>query len=191
MSQSSKQPMSGLRSVKRDFSSNAIPPSSSSTNAKSEDAKSLSAQDRRFKMIQEALAGHTPSDNIFKAPGNSLSEGISKNKRSSSSQEEPETKRRRMPSAWKSAAESSSATQATSSSGSQKSLSSVPSSSRANIVSSSVVTPSSSSSSGNKVAAVFLSQEQTHILKLVESGQSLFYTGSAGKSTLLISRSDC
>lgn len=190
MSQSSKQPMSGLKSVKRDFSSNAISSNGSDTNAK--DAKNLSAQDRRFKMIQEALAGHTPSDNIFKAPGNSLSGGISRDKRPNPSQEEPETKRRRLPSAWKPAAGSSSTTQATSSSGSQKSSSSsVPSSSRTNVVSSSVVTPSSSSSASNKVAAVFLSQEQTHILKLVESGQSLFYTGSAGKSILLISCSDC
>ena len=191
MSQSSKQPMSGLRSVKRDFSSNAISSSDSDTNAKSEDTKKLSAQDRRFKMIQEALAGHTPSDNILRAPGNSFSESVSKNKRPNPSQEELETKRRRLPSSWKPAAGSSSVTQAASSSGSQKSFSSVPSSSRANIASSSVVTPSSSSSSSNKVAAVFLSQEQTHILKLVESGQSLFYTGSAGKSILLISRSDC
>ncbi|KAJ7864045.1 hypothetical protein B0H13DRAFT_1537625, partial [Mycena leptocephala] len=38
-----------------------------------------------------------------------------------------------------------------------------------------------------KVSAVFLSQEQTQILKLVQDGNSVFYTGSAGtgKSVLL------
>ncbi|KAJ7800557.1 hypothetical protein B0H14DRAFT_2387104 [Mycena olivaceomarginata] len=38
-----------------------------------------------------------------------------------------------------------------------------------------------------KVAPVFLSQEQTHVLKLAQEGKSLFYTGSAGtgKSVLL------
>ncbi|RXW21685.1 hypothetical protein EST38_g4179 [Candolleomyces aberdarensis] len=52
-------------------------------------------------------------------------------------------------------------------------------------------TPSSSAvpSSGKpeKLAAVFLSQEQTQILKLVQEGNSVFYTGSAGtgKSVLL------
>jgi len=38
----------------------------------------------------------------------------------------------------------------------------------------------SSTSKPNKMAKLFLSQEQTHILKLVHDGQSLFYTGSAG-----------
>lgn len=32
-----------------------------------------------------------------------------------------------------------------------------------------------------KPARVFLSQEQIQILKLVEDGKSVFYTGSAGK----------
>ena len=41
--------------------------------------------------------------------------------------------------------------------------------------------PAAKGGDGEKVAPVFLSQEQTHILRLVESGQSLFYTGSAGK----------
>ena len=37
-----------------------------------------------------------------------------------------------------------------------------------------------SSSSVKKIAPVFLSQEQTQILKLVQDGSSVFYTGSAG-----------
>lgn len=38
----------------------------------------------------------------------------------------------------------------------------------------------SSTSKPNKVAKLFLSQEQTHILNLVREGHSIFYTGSAG-----------
>jgi hypothetical protein len=34
-----------------------------------------------------------------------------------------------------------------------------------------------------KIASIFLSQEQTRILKLVQDGESVFYTGSAGKLT--------
>ncbi|KAF9047152.1 hypothetical protein BDZ89DRAFT_941675 [Hymenopellis radicata] len=43
------------------------------------------------------------------------------------------------------------------------------------------------SSGPQKVAKVFLSQEQKAILSLVQDGQSVFYTGSAGtgKSVLL------
>ena len=36
-----------------------------------------------------------------------------------------------------------------------------------------------------KMASVFLSQEQTQILKLAQEGKSLFYTGSAGKYHVL------
>jgi ATP-dependent DNA helicase PIF1 len=39
---------------------------------------------------------------------------------------------------------------------------------------------SSTSTKVNRVARVFLSQEQTHILRLVQEGCSIFYTGSAG-----------
>ncbi|EEB86598.1 hypothetical protein MPER_16390 [Moniliophthora perniciosa FA553] len=41
--------------------------------------------------------------------------------------------------------------------------------------------------SGKRISKVFLSQEQSQILKLVENGMSVFYTGSAGtgKSVLL------
>ncbi|KAF5362473.1 hypothetical protein D9756_002301 [Leucocoprinus leucothites] len=46
--------------------------------------------------------------------------------------------------------------------------------------SSSVGSSSSSSTKPAKLAKLFLSQEQTHILKLVKEGYSVFYTGSAG-----------
>jgi hypothetical protein len=44
---------------------------------------------------------------------------------------------------------------------------------------------STSMSSVKKVAPVFLSQEQIQILKLVEEGNSVFYTGSAGMRSAL------
>ena len=45
------------------------------------------------------------------------------------------------------------------------------------------ISPSvSSTSKPNKMAKLFLSQEQTHILELVREGHSVFYTGSAGSS---------
>ncbi|KIP03424.1 hypothetical protein PHLGIDRAFT_39109, partial [Phlebiopsis gigantea 11061_1 CR5-6] len=85
-------------------------------------------------------------------------------------------RKRQMPSSWKDNRDVAvySSTRALSAS------SSVNSSSRA------VKSVSSSGSSG-KPASIFLSQEQTHILNLVEKGDSLFYTGSAGtgKSVLL------
>ncbi|KXN87451.1 ATP-dependent DNA helicase pfh1 [Leucoagaricus sp. SymC.cos] len=57
----------------------------------------------------------------------------------------------------------------------------------ASVASSSASSSSSTSTKVNKVAKIFLSQEQTHILKLVKEGNSIFYTGSAGtgKSVLL------
>ncbi|KAL1708401.1 hypothetical protein EV121DRAFT_172881, partial [Schizophyllum commune] len=47
--------------------------------------------------------------------------------------------------------------------------------------------PSTAGSSKKALAGVFLSDEQTQILRLVEEGNSVFYTGSAGtgKSVLL------
>ena len=51
-------------------------------------------------------------------------------------------------------------------------------------VASSSSTPTASNGKSNKVAAVFLSQEQTHILKLAQEGSSVFYTGSAGACPL-------
>lgn len=50
------------------------------------------------------------------------------------------------------------------------------------VPSSSASSNSSTSSKVDQVAKLFLSQEQMHILKLVQEGHSLFYTGSAGVS---------
>ncbi|KAG1746582.1 uncharacterized protein EDB91DRAFT_1049347 [Suillus paluster] len=88
----------------------------------------------------------------------------------------PPAKKRQLPSTWTDDTLSSS-------SGFKKSNSfSLPA-----VKSTSLTVASSSTKPSTKLAGVFLSQEQTHILRLVESGDSVFYTGSAGtgKSVLL------
>lgn len=183
MSQSSsKQLMSGLKSVKRDFSSNTLPSSSQS----SEDSKSrqlgpngsrnsLTAQERRLKLIQDALKDHSASGDKLSCSGGLVSAG---HKRANTAQEEPAAKRRQLPSSWSMA----SALQTTQTKNPLVVNGKMASSSAsANSSSRATITVSSSSASSSKPAPVFLSQEQTHILKLVEGGESIFYTGSAGE----------
>ncbi|KAI0825694.1 hypothetical protein BC629DRAFT_15919 [Irpex lacteus] len=116
-------------------------------------------------MIQDALAA--PAKENAKSNSASGSGGV---KRPSASLEESATKRRQLPSSWSRTP--------------SQSRSTFSSSGATTTQTSSVVVPASSvsTSSTGKVAPIFLSQEQTHILKLVEKGESLFYTGSAGTS---------
>ncbi|KAI0343277.1 hypothetical protein BDW22DRAFT_1263980 [Trametopsis cervina] len=189
MSQSySKQPMSGLKSVQRDFSANTIPSSSQS----SEDAyprkppvpgaTGMTAQERRLQIIQAALNGDYAPEPKAATPSSSLHSFSSK--RPSSSQEESEAKRRHLPSSWDESTSQPSSLAPNKLFGKTKSFTDVTGTSSAPSVKK--IVPSGSVSS-DKPAAVFLSQEQTHILKLVENGESIFYTGSAGtgKSVLL------
>lgn len=181
------KPQSGLNTVRRDFSSTEVsqPPKSSQSIywspsppvAPPAPLKKLSGSEARLKAIQEALAGYPPS-----APP--LVQSVTQNKRPSptpnSATGNPPTKRaRQLPPDWPG-----------NDSLSKPSLSTKPSSSsNKDIRKSTFNTPTSSSSSSlstkPKVASVFLSQEQKKILKLVESGESVFYTGSAGKSLRL------
>jgi ATP-dependent DNA helicase PIF1 len=135
--------------------------------------KKLSGSEARLKAIQEALAGYPTS-----APP--LVQSITQNKRpsptGSSATGNPPTKRaRQLPPDWPSNDPLS-----------KPSLSEKPSSSSTrDIRKPASDTPASSSGSSlstkSKVASVFLSQEQKKILKLVQDGESVFYTGSAGK----------
>jgi hypothetical protein len=179
---------SGLRSIRRDFSSAEIsqPPTSSQNIhwspsppvAPSAPLKKLSGSEARLKAIQEALAGYPASEPPL------LVQSAAQNKRpsptGSSATGNPPTKRaRQLPPDWPS-----------NDSLSKPSLSAKPlSSNNKDIRKSAFNTPASSSSSSlptkPKVAAVFLSQEQKMILKLVQEGESVFYTGSAGKSLRL------
>jgi len=174
---------SGLSTVRRDFSSTEIvlPPkssqnipwSSSPPVAPPAPLKKLSGSEARLKAIQEALAGYPTSEPPV------LVQSLAQNKRPSPAGTEatgnPHKRARQLPPDWPS-----------NDSLSKPSLSAKPlSSSTRDARKSAFNTPASSSSSGSsikpKVAPVFLSQEQKTILKLVEEGESVFYTGSAGK----------
>lgn len=170
MSQPPKQIMSGLRSIKRDFSSNSIastsqePPENSQTQRRVF-KRTTSGMDQRLKDIQAGLDELAAQKSIPTAPS---SHGTSTaSKRPSSSEAEPAAKRRHLPSSW-SEAKPEATTQSRSSASTLKTLKGV---SRGKV----------KAAPGPKPTGVFLSDEQTHILKLVESGQSVFYTGSAGK----------
>ena len=158
----SKSAQSGLGTVKRDWSTS----SASQEHRSSESiywpltppqpaARKLTGAEQRLKDIQDALAGYSsapPPCPIAMPP----------NKRASPSENTaPPTKRaRQLPPDWHS----------------HDTLSNPSLSRSANNKSTS--TPSSAVKP--KIAPVFLSQEQTQILKLVQDGNSVFYTGSAG-----------
>ncbi|KAJ2918646.1 hypothetical protein MD484_g1770, partial [Candolleomyces efflorescens] len=193
MNKSSKPARSGLGTVKRDWSTSSM--QSSQTLKSSQDipwsptqrkpqetTRVLTGAEKRLRDIQKALE----ECQYNKPPAPLVDSRRVANKRLSdegtSDASNPTKKRRVLP--WaeadslssKSGFGSDSITAGGSSRGSQ------------NIrTANSTPAPSSSSGKPDKLAAVFLSQEQTQILKLVQEGNSVFYTGSAGtgKSVLL------
>ena len=182
--------MSGLRTVKRDFSSNSATSSSQTTNSgEPSRQQKLTASERRLKLIQDALAGAPSLEEKrqpFSESGRTTTSGtgsISSNlKRPSPGDGQPAAKKRKLPSTW---ANSSSQSSAVASYSSTRTLSA---SLSVNSASKTSISVTSTSKSSSKAAGIFLSQEQTHILKLVEAGESLFYTGSAGKLPRLSKR---
>ncbi len=180
----SKQPMSGLRSIKRDFSSSSLPPASQESVTSDPDTipwqptppKKLSGLEQRLKDIQDALKGQVASSESVLASSQSQSQS---QKRPSTSQNPP-AKRRQLPSSWseketkpaRPAYPSASTTRAF---GTTRQLNAD--------ANETLVIPVAKSGSSSKPTPVALSQEQTYILKLVENGLSLFYTGSAGESS--------
>ncbi|KII87390.1 hypothetical protein PLICRDRAFT_113165 [Plicaturopsis crispa FD-325 SS-3] len=178
---SSKQPQSGLKSLTRNWSESE-PPSSQPINwpptpPKPSAPKKLSGAEQRLKDIQDALAGNdVPSEGARsgKPPsrGTALTSTSAFNKKrpSEATDDGAASKKRQLPSSWNDP-EPVKAARVTRPS-----------------ASSSVTVASRPKVKGSgKPAAVFLSQEQTQILKLVQEGNSVFYTGSAGtgKSVLL------
>lgn len=174
-----KRPMSGLRSIKRDFSSSSLPPVASQESLSSDPdtipwqptpPKKLSGLEQRLKDIQDALNAQVSSSETVLASSQSQ-------KRPSTSQDPP-AKRRQLPASWndKPQAAAQAPRPAYPSASSQRAFGKAR---QTNTNETLVVAAKSGSAS--KPAPVFLSQEQTHILKLVESGLSLFYTGSAGE----------
>lgn len=119
--------------------------------------RKLTGSEQRLKDIQDALRGYAP------VPPSEV-----QNKRASPSGKIPPAKRaRQLPSDWHS---------------NDSDTLSKPSLPRQPVATNKkpVYEDSTSSSSVKKIAPVFLSQEQTQILKLVQIGSSVFYTGSAG-----------
>ena len=117
--------------------------------------RKLTGSEQRLKDIQDALTGYAP-----------VPPSQAQNKRASPSGKIPPAKRaRQLPSDWH-----------------NNDTLSKPSLPRQPVATSQkhVYENSTSSTSVKKIAPVFLSQEQTQILKLVQDGSSVFYTGSAG-----------
>ncbi|CAL1714612.1 unnamed protein product [Somion occarium] len=169
-----KQVMSGLRSIKRDFSSNPVPSSSQDSTPSSSQSgtRTLSGMEKRLRDIQAALDERAACTEKVLASYPSSQSGLSSSssnstlKRPATTHPEPANKRRQLPSSWNRDPPTAHTTQSRNTIG--------------------TVTPKTSSVP-TKPGLVALSQEQTHILRLVEQGNSVFYTGSAGtgKSVLL------
>ncbi|THV05562.1 hypothetical protein K435DRAFT_790078 [Dendrothele bispora CBS 962.96] len=191
-SKSSQSSLSGLRTVTRDFSQNT---SSSQSGVRHEpydasisqaQAKATEAKRQRLKLIQDALAAAS-SSNSTTQPVNTqkpLSESRTFNKRPSDpslpfgdfdATEPPVKKKRELPPGWKE--------------NEAKTSKGVVTSRLVPGMKSTIIQeiPEARADTRTKSGKVLLSQEQTQILELVESGKSLFYTGSAGtgKSVLL------
>lgn len=172
MSNSSKPVRSGLGTVKRDWSLSALPqePRSSQSiewpatppNPVQPPARKLTGPEQRLKDIQDALAGYSST-----TPPSAGSQA--RNKRPSPSENiapAPQTKRaRQLPPDWR-----------------RDDILSKPSLSDRPVAANNKKSTynHSAPSVKPKIASVFLSQEQTQILKLVQDGNSVFYTGSAG-----------
>lgn len=196
MSKSSKSALSGLGSFKREWSSSA-PPSSSPevlipwepTQASKPPSKPLTASERRLIAIQEALAGYSappppPLAGSTAQNNSAVNRGVVpqashppplarvQNKRvspTSSSDALTQKRARQLPPDWlrDDALSMPSLSSSSTASNTTRSLTSTQS-------------KSSTPSEPKKLAPVFLSQEQTKLLKLVQDGESVFYTGSAG-----------
>lgn len=188
MSSSSKPLRSGLGSLRRDWSQSSQQPQSSQEVAipweptqkpKKEEARPLTGTEKRLRDIQRALeeiqnnkpaAPLAPSRVPNKRPSN---EGVEAGATGAK-------KRRVLP--WENDAMSSKSgfgNDSIAQSDNRRSRSIKPT--PAPVAPSSSTTPTASNGKSSKVAAVFLSQEQTHILQLAQEGNSLFYTGSAGE----------
>ncbi|KAI0766626.1 hypothetical protein BD413DRAFT_569147 [Trametes elegans] len=181
MQKSNKQPMSGLRTVTRNFSSSSLPLASQTSATSDSDAiawdqtppKKLSGLEQRLKDIQDALNSQVSSSEKV----------LSQSQKRPSTSQNPPAKRRQLPQSWDEKPErpahvSRPAVRPTYPSASASRPFGATQSVNARET---LIVPTAKTGAAARPAPVFLSQEQTHILRLVESGQSLFYTGSAGE----------
>lgn len=190
----SKQPRSGLGTVKRDWTANSQrtddgddsdviawspspPPYTAST---------LTPTEKRLKAIEEALRQVDSSEQVLSQSqsqtlvGTSQSSQVSQKRRVDSSFSQPAAKKRQLPSSW--ADSKKAASQPEGKLDTTRSFGSTLNNKKAEVKSGA---GSSTGKASSRIAGVFLSAEQNHILKLVQDGQSVFYTGSAGESNTL------
>ncbi|KAF9563076.1 hypothetical protein CPC08DRAFT_340405 [Agrocybe pediades] len=190
------QSRSGLGTVQRDFGpSSSLPPPKSSQEipwpptppaAPAQPTRVLSASEKRLKQIQDALAGYSkPEPSLAPVTAAApLRNSTTTNKRPSPTGESsadvplPKRTKRILPPDWHHNDALSRSSGFTTSSKSSSSIGQT---------SSTTSTVSTAPASKGKLPTIFLSQEQTQILRLVQEGDSVFYTGSAGtgKSVLL------
>ncbi len=172
----SSKAQSGLRTFKRDFSSSSVmPQSSQEIEWPSSQPAPLTGAQQRLKDIQDALAGKSVSSEKNRSTLTHSKEPLASSKTWNKRLSEPPTadlnpapqkKARKLPDSWSAAPEPKvqrSSSSATKHSGIKEAY-----------------VLSSTKDKKRKVASVFLSQEQTRILQLVQDGESVFYTGSAG-----------
>lgn len=159
--------LSGLRSVKRDWSTSSKTDSDASQ-------KSLDARAQRIRDIQAGLDGREQTGPSLIPPlqcyANVTTADIASGSKRplSASAHEPIAKKRVLPPSWEKDVYTSSSNFTTTTR-----ISST--------TGSAVETKPITAISPTQPAHVFLSQEQSQILRLVGLGDSLFYTGSAGE----------
>lgn len=163
----SKTSLSGLSTFKRDFSSTVCSSSSQPIDNGNDWPPSppqvvMTDSEKRMKAIQDALNGNPVAmlARPLEAPPQNA------NKRPNPSQFEPPAKKRQVPSSWSHPVAPPSK-QAIAKAATKTKTAGVP--------------PTTFSKEISKPAKIFLSQEQSQILKLVNDGNNVFYTGSAGK----------
>lgn len=190
MSNGGQSALSGLRTIKRDWSQSSSQsedriswPATQPTQSQSSKAPKAEIPSQRMRDIQlalDALSGKQPPGERPEISTKQIANGT-KRSLPPASNSQP-AKKRQLPPSWNEDTLSSSSNFTSSSNFKSSSKFSLPA-----VKSTSLAVASSSSKPSSKLAGVFLSQEQTQILRLVENGNSVFYTGSAGtgKSVLL------
>lgn len=153
-----KSSQSGLRTVKRDFSDTKL-----SNEPISWPNSQPSAKEQRLKDIQAGIEQRGASALLQSYTNITGSQG----KRPLSGTTDEPPRKRYFPSSWDDG-------------DSFMTSSSLGRNSSASVSRSITITTTSSSKPPSSKQKMTLSQEQTQILKLVEEGKSIFYTGSAG-----------
>lgn len=189
----SKQPRSGLGAVKRDWTANSKraedecdsdviawspspPPADRRTDAQ-----------KRIQAIEDALKFRIEStEQILSESSSSQASSQSQKRRVDSSFSQPPAKKRQLPGSWTDAPSQASKSlhntaktlETTKTFGANnKKAAAAP-------VAGSSTGKAPNAKAASRIAGVFLSAEQNHILKLVQNGTSIFYTGSAGEFSI-------